>query len=107
MIANEVSGRIFGNSLVHSAVETARFVDVAVQSICLVANSGHFVDVRSVAPEPFHRPGPAMQLHNRKKHTLKVVCLALHRAEAAHLPEELLDVPGQRLFHLQRLRMGK
>ena len=94
MVTNEISGRILGEGLVHNAVETARFVDVAVQGVWIVAESGHCVCLRSVTPMPSHRPGPAMQLQYSKKRTLKVVCLALHGAEAAHLPKELVNVLG-------------
>lgn len=52
MITNEVSGWIVGKGLVHGAVETARFVDIAVQGIRIVAESGHCVYVRSVTPFP-------------------------------------------------------
>lgn len=62
MITDEVSGTIIGQGLIHSAVETARFVDVAVQGVRIVAESGHCVYLRSVKPVPFHRPGPAIQL---------------------------------------------
>lgn len=62
MITNEIPGRIVGKGLVHGAVETARFVDVAVQGVWIVAVSGHCVYLRSVTPFPFHRSGPAILL---------------------------------------------
>ncbi len=93
MIADEVSRGIVGKGLVHGAVETACFVDVAVQGVRVVAEGGHCVYLGLTAPLTLHRPGPAMQLYHRQEHTFKVVCLALHGAEAADLPEELVDVP--------------
>jgi len=41
MIADEVSGWILGKCLVHGPVETTGLVDVAVQGVWLVPNSGH------------------------------------------------------------------
>lgn len=53
------------------------------------------------------RHWPAIQFLHIQKHTLKVVRLALHGAEAADLPKELVNVPGKRLLSLQHLRMGR
>jgi hypothetical protein len=100
MITYEVSGGILGECRVHGAVETACFVDVALQGVWIVAESRHWV-VQARSVTAFSPSIPVAQI----EHTLKVVCLPLHRAETAHLPKELsmslLETP------LFKLGMGR
>jgi hypothetical protein len=84
MITYEVSGGVLGECLVHGAIEAACFVDVALQGVWIVAESGHCA-FQPMSVDCFSISIPVA----RVGHTLKVVCLALHRAEAAHLPKEL------------------
>lgn len=42
MIAYEVSRGILRECLVHSAIEAACFVDVTLQGVWMIADSGHF-----------------------------------------------------------------
>lgn len=83
MITYEVSGGILCECLVHGAIEAACFINIALQGVWMVADSGHFfIEHRLVIA---FAPGVA-----QLEHTLEVVCLALHWAEAAHLPMELV-----------------
>lgn len=84
MITYEVSGGILCKCLVHGAIEAACFVDVALQGVWIVAESGHCV----MKPWSVNAFSPSIAVAQLEP-TLKVVCLALHRAEAAHLPKEL------------------
>ena len=84
MVTYEVSGGIFGECLVHGAIETACFVDVALQGVWIVAKSGHCM----IQPRSVNAFSPSIAVAQLEP-TLEVVCLALHRAEAADLPKEL------------------
>lgn len=47
MVTHEVSGRITGKCLVHSTIEAACLIDITLQSVWVIAISGHWIRLAS------------------------------------------------------------